>query len=262
MIRYARLYLHFLRFSFSRAMEFRFDFFFRVAMDALWYAVNFGFFWLLYRHTGLFGGWNYDQVLIFMGAVFVADAIQMTVFSNNMWALPMLINKGDLDYYLVRPVSALWFVSLREFAANSFLNLLMALSVFAWMLARYPLSLGMGGVAVYVAFLGMGVFLHYCLQMLFLIPSFWMHTSHGLRDVFWSLEAVTNRPHGIFTGWVRRLLISILPFSLVVSYPTRILFEGITFPLFLHMTGVSAATFLVMLLLWRRGLRDYASASS
>lgn len=262
MIRYARLYACFLRFSFSRAMEFRFDFFFRVFMDTLWYGVNFAFFWILYRHTPLLGGWTYDQVLVFMGAVFLADAINMTVFSNNMWDLPFLINNGNLDYYLVRPVSALWFVSLREFAANSFLNLLCAIVIFVAMLVRYPDPLGAGSVALFVGFLLLGVFLHYCLQMLFLIPAFWMHTSHGLREIFFSLEQVTNRPIGIFTGWVRRLFVSILPFALIVSYPTCVLFEGLTPPLFLHMTGTAAAAFLVMLLVWRRGLRDYVSASS
>ena len=43
-----------------------------------------------------------------------------------MWWLPMLINRGDLDYYLVRPVSTLFFVSFRDFAANSFVNLVIA----------------------------------------------------------------------------------------------------------------------------------------
>ena len=44
MIRYLRLYGCFLRFSFSRAMEFRLDFFFRVLMDVVWNLVNLGFF--------------------------------------------------------------------------------------------------------------------------------------------------------------------------------------------------------------------------
>ena len=35
MSRYLRLYLHFLRFSFSKAIEFRVDFFFRVLMDVI-----------------------------------------------------------------------------------------------------------------------------------------------------------------------------------------------------------------------------------
>ncbi|MBI4616225.1 MAG: ABC-2 family transporter protein [Planctomycetes bacterium] len=262
MFRYLRLYACFLRFSFSRAMEFRFDFFFRIGMDTIWYAINLGFFWVLYRHTPRLGGWNEDQALVFLGGVFVADAVNMTVFSNNMWWLPFAINKGDLDYHLVRPVSSLFFLSLREFAANSFLNLVMAVSIAAWTILRYPEPLGVASVALYVLFLLMGVFLHYSLQMLFLIPTFWMHTAHGLREVFFALDQYTNRPYGIFQGWVRRLLVSVLPFALIVSFPTRTLFEGISPGFALHMTGITAAAFAAMVFLWRRGLRAYASASS
>src|SRR6185503_921918 len=118
-IRYLRLYGYFLRFSFSRALEFRFDFFFRIGMDTLWYAHHLAFFWILYRHTTLLGGWTLDQMYIFAGGVFLMDGIQMTMTANNTWMLPILVNKGDVDYYLMRPVSSLFFLSLRDFAANS-----------------------------------------------------------------------------------------------------------------------------------------------
>jgi ABC-2 type transport system permease protein len=262
MIRYLRLYGSFVRFSFSRALEFRLDFFFRIGMDALWYAMNLTFFWVLYRHTALLGGWTLDQTLVFAGGVFVADAIQMSVLSNNMWWLPIFINRGDLDYYLVRPVSPLWFLSLRDFAANSFLNLLMAIGIFAWAVARVPGPVTAAALALYVALLLLGVFLHYTLQVMFLIPTFWMHASGGLREIFWSLDQLTSRPHGIYGGWVRRIVVSILPFSLIVSFPTQGFFAGFSAGLVLHLVGVTAVSALVMLLLWRAGLRSYGSASS
>ena len=43
-MRYLTLYGHFLRFSFSRAMEFRLNFYFRVVMDITYYLVNLAFF--------------------------------------------------------------------------------------------------------------------------------------------------------------------------------------------------------------------------
>lgn len=261
-MRYLRLYACFLRFSFSRAMEFRLDFFFRIAMDAIWYAVNFLFFFVLYRHTPLFGGWTYDQILVFMGAVFVSDALHMTIFSNNMWWLPILINRGDLDYHLVRPVSSLFFVSLREFAANSFVNLLMAMGVLAWALLRYPGPAGAGALALFFACLLAGVFLHYCLGLLFLLPAFWMHTSHGLREISFSMYEVMTRPSGIFTRWIYHLLTTVLPFALIVSFPTRVLFEAAPWGVVLHLAGVTAAAFLAALAMWRFGVRSYVSASS
>ena len=69
MRRYLRLYAYFLRFSFSRAMQFRLDFFFRVGMDTLWYAMHLTMFAVLYRHTPEVGGWNRDQMWVFLGGV-------------------------------------------------------------------------------------------------------------------------------------------------------------------------------------------------
>jgi ABC-2 type transport system permease protein len=260
--RYLRLYAHFLRFSFSRAMQFRLDFFFRVGMDTFWYAMHLVMFHVLYLHTETVGTWDRDQMMVFLGGVFVADAVQMTLFSNNLWAFTLAVNKGDLDYHLVRPVSTLFFVSLREFAANSFLNLILASAILAWAVARYPHPLEPWALAVYVPLLLVGIFLHFCLQLLFLLPVFWVHSGTGLRDVFWTIDAYTSRPVGIFRGWVRRALVSALPLALVVSYPTRVLLEGPSLSLVLHVVGVATAAFLVLLWVWSRGLRAYASASS
>ncbi len=262
MTRYLRLYAHFVRFSFSRAMMFRFDFTFRIFMDALWYCVNTAFFWVLFEHTDNLGGWTFDQTFLFLGGVFVADAIQMTLFANNMWMLPIAINNGDLDYHLTRPVSSLFFLSLREFAANSFINLIMAVGIFAWAIVRFPGPLGAGPLTLYVLLLLVGVFLHYSLQLMFLIPTFWMHTSSGLREIFWSVDQCGSRPHTIYRGWTRRILLSLLPLALTTSLPAYGLFTGYSWMLLAHIAGVTACAFVLMVSMWTIGLRSYASASS
>ncbi|MFH0792688.1 MAG: ABC-2 family transporter protein [bacterium] len=262
MWRYVRLYLHFVRFSFSRAMEFRVDFFFRIFMDCLWYGVQFAFFRIIYLHTPLLGGWNLDQVIIFTAAFILLDAVNMTVFANNLWWLPFFINRGDLDYYLVRPVSPLYFVSLRDFAANSFLNLVMASAILWWALARYPQPLGAGRILIFLLLLGIGSILYYLIDMLFLIPTFWFHSHMGLREIGFQIRKYAERPHEIFTGWVRRTLVSAIPLALVASYPTWILFNGLTFERFAHILIVVCALFSFMVWFWNRGLRAYSSASS
>lgn len=262
MKRYWRLYAAFVRFAFSRALEFRIDFFFRIGMDIIWNFVNISFFWILYQHTPLLGGWTFDQMLVFAGGVFVVDALHMTLFSNNVWYLPIFINKGDVDYHLVRPVSSLFFLSVRDFAANSFVNLLMACGILAWALVRYPGELGAASILLFLGLLLVGEALHYALSLLFVIPTFWMHASGGLREIFWATEQYLTRPYGIFQGWMARVLVSILPFALIVSFPTRVLFEGPSPALLVHMFAITAIVFFVMTRLWHAGLRAYSSASS
>ena len=262
MSRYLRLYACFLRFSFSRAMEFRFDFFFRIGMDIVGYAVHLAFFWVLYQHSSLLGSWTIDQTFIFAAGVFFGDAVHMTLFSNNTWWFPIFVNKGDLDYYLVRPVSSLFFLSLRDFAANSFINLVIAAGILVWAFARYPAPIAPERILVYGVMLTLGFLLNFITQMVFLIPVFWLHSGMGLREIWFSLERYAGRPDGIYRGWVRRILTSILPFALIVSFPTRVLFGGDMVAMLGYMTLVTALAFAVLLLLWRMGLRAYGSASS
>lgn len=261
-MRYWRLYLSFVRFSFSRAMEFRVDFFFRVVMDIAYYAVSLAFFTVLYEHTTLLGGWDIDQVYIFVAGSMLVDALNMTVFANNLWWLPVFINKGDMDYYLVRPVSSLFFLSLRDVAANSFLNLIFAAGLVVWALGRYPEPLGSGRTLIFVLLLLLGTFLNYLIRLVFIIPVFWLHSNRGLDEIAWSLSKLSQRPHQIYHGWVRWVVITVLPLAFMSSLPAHVLFEGLSVEMLLHFAAVTGGFFLLALGFWRLGLRAYASASS
>lgn len=262
MMRYLRLYLYFLQFSFSKAMEFRLDFSFRIIMDCIYYVVNIGLFSILFLHTDLIGGWTKEQMMIFIGTYLVTDAISMTVFSNNLWWLPWYINRGELDYYLIRPVSPLFFLSLREFAANSFINLLIAGGFFVYTIISYSGEWTLWSMLGFLVLIINGALVHYCLQMLMIIPVFWTHSARGFIDLFYTLGLAMERPHKIFNGWVRVLFTIILPFALIASFPAKFFIEGFTPENLVHVTLVTLGIWALMLGLWKLGLRNYSSASS
>jgi len=261
-IRYSRLFGYFVAFAFSRSFEFRFDFYIRIVMDVVFYAVNFTFFRILFLHTPNLGGWNEPQLMIFVSAYCINDAINMTLFSNNMWQLPLLVNRGDLDYYLVRPVSSLFFVSLRDFAANSFVNLLITFGLFGWAVHRYPEPLSIGKIALFFALLLNGNLIFYCLNVIFNLAVFFTHSSDGFGPLVWSMGKFGERPDQIYTGWLRRVITFILPFCLISSFPTRMLVDPFNWRILVHALGVSIGLFCFLLFLWNRSLRAYSSASS
>ena len=262
LLRYLRLYACFLRFSFSRAMEFRVDFFFRIFMDLFFYLVNIGFYKIIYLHTTQLGGWREDEVMVFVGCFLMLDALSMTILANNLYMLPFLINRGDLDYTLVRPVSPLFMLSFRDFAANSFVNLLMATGLLGFFLWQYQGPVTAGGVGLLILALLLGFLLRYLLRILTIVPIFWWHQGRGLEMVFWHMTRFIERPDRIYTGWARLLLTSVLPFALMASYPARFFLEPFDGRVLLHMLAVIAVFALLVRVCWSAGLRAASSASS
>lgn len=261
-MRYLRLYLHFLRFSFSKAMEFRLDFFFRIVMDCIIYLVQFSFFHILYLHTDFLAQWSIDQMRVFIAGFIFIDALKMTVFANNCWCFPIYINRGDLDYYLTKPISTLFFLSLREFAANSFLNLIIASGILYWAIDIYPFELSIYKILFYIFLLINGTILFFLVNMIFLLSVFWTQSPRGFGDLFHSISDAIERPDRIFSGVIRKLFLYVLPFSLMASFPARVLFEDNIAHLVLTIFIITITTFLIFFGLWKLGLRGYSSASS
>ncbi len=261
-MRYMRLYAAFVRFAFQRAMEFRVDFFFRFGMDVVWYAYQLAFFEILFLRTPTLMGLSPADVRVFAGALFVSDAFHMTVFASNLWWFPLQVNQGDLDHALVRPVSSLFFVGLREFAANSFFNLVLAIAILIAMVGAHPTPFGAPRLLLFGALLFVGTILHFAVHMLLLLPVFWMHDVSGLRQIAFGLDTFGSRPDAIYRGWFRRVVTVLVPVALVVSFPVRALLAADPWPAAWQLLATTAVAVLLLALAWRRALVAYSSASS
>lgn len=262
LLRYVRLYGYFLRFSLSKAFEFRFDFYMRIVMDLVYYAVGIAFFRVLLLHTSTIGGWNESQMMIFVSGYLIVDAINMTVLANNMWNLSPIINKGELDYYLLRPVSSLFFLSLRDFAANSFVNLLSAIGIFIWAVHNYSPWPGFSKIALFFLMLLNGSIIFGSLNIMANAVTFWTHSPRGFGQLVWYMNKFSERPDRIYRGFTRIVLTWILPYAVISSFPARVLLEDFSWQILFQMVGVSTLFLGALILLWNRGLRDYSSASS
>lgn len=262
MLRYLRLYGSFLRFSFSKALEFRVDFFLRIFMDIIYYAVNIAFFEVLYLHTPDIAGWDRNQAMLFVGIFLTVDAIYMTVLTNNIWGLPSLVNTGGLDYYLTRPVSTLFFVSLRDFSVSSFINLIMAAGILGWGLSLNPQLLTIGHLLGLGFVILCGLAISYLFQMVLLIPIFWTHSARGFTDLYHILMRFSERPDRLFRGVFRFFITVIMPLALVASFPARLIMEPFDPLILAQLLGVIALHATLVAFMWKRGLRAYSSASS
>lgn len=262
MIRYLHLFGKFISFSLAKALHFRTDFIAKIILDVFTYILNIFFFETLFNVTDVIGGWNKSQMLIFVSSFLVFDALRMTLFSNNTFSLPILINKGGLDYYLIRPVSPVFILSLRDFSTNSFVSLAFAVGILVWAIATSTEVFSVAQLILFPFLILIGVYLSHLLHLITLVSVFWTQGGRGLESVYYNLHEYATRPHKIFSGWPRVLLLTVLPLSVMVSLPAEFLFSEGDYRIFGYCIGVALVFSFVFNWLWRLGLRAYSSPSS
>lgn len=261
-MRYLVLYMHFLRFSLTKVLQFRFNFFFRIIMDLFYHLSNIFIFKFLFKHTQSIENWSEEEVLVFAGSYILVDGIYMTFFSTNSWWFPLLVNKGDLDYYLVRPISAFFFLSLREFAVNSFINLIFAIAIFIWAISNPLLELNFFEICAYILLILNGSIIYHLLTMLFYMPVFWTGSPRGLENIFYGIANIMRYPHKIQGTVFRFIFTFLLPINLVNSIPTSFLFDENRYQTFFLIFATSLIFYIIFHKIWKKALKSYSSASS
>ena len=200
--------------------------------------------------------------MVFVATYLTVDAVYLIIFGDNVFALPQLVIRGDLDYYLLRPVASLFFLSTREIATSAVVNLLVALAILLWAFNDYPGGTNPGRFILFFLALFGGTFLYFCLRIFLVLPVFWLHSLRGFEGTTLTMDQFKERPDVIFKGWIRRILTTVLPYSLIASYPVRILFDPGPLTYVTHIFGVSIMFLCILCLYWRGALRVYSSASS
>ena len=259
-MRYLRIYLNFLRFAASRAMQFRAELVFRIVMDLVFYAIFLGFYKIIFSHTPSLGGWNEAQAMIFVSGFMVVDALQMTFFADMYHSFQMLYRQGMLDHYLTKPISSWFFVGFRYINFGSLANVLLSGSILCWAILRYDQALEWWTILIYLSLLVASAFLYFLVMFALLMAVFWLENADSMMTIYFEGVNFASRPHHIFKGAVRAVLMTVVPFSVYASIPAQALFEQVGWSSVAHVFLVVLFFLGLNQILWRQGLKRYASA--
>jgi ABC-2 type transport system permease protein len=259
-----KIYKAFIRFSFSKASEFRFDSLFRIFMDAAFYLQFYLLLHVTFEITPALGGWGREQTMMFFAICLVVDALFMVFIDRNTDELPGLVVKGGFDYYLLRPIPTLFQTMLREISIPSMCNLLFACLYLCYTFNKSSLTFTPFDLVVIVGLIINGFFLMGSLRLLFGLGVFWGMSERAFLPIHWGLAVMFEKPYTIYSGTIRAVALTILPFALIASLPTELLYGSFDrkLTILFHIVGVSIGFYAFMLLAWRVALKNYSSASS
>jgi ABC-2 type transport system permease protein len=262
MMRYLRIWVQFLKMSWMADMEYRVNYLVRVCGEVIWYISQLSVFEVLYLHTATLNGWDVHAMRVFMGTLFVSDVLWMIFFNENMDNFMGLIRRGELDLYLVKPISSRFMVSCRKVNTAAFLNLIMVSGYLAWAVVNMPREIGGAQWAFYVVLVLSGVLISYTMRFLFNVLALVLHEAGNVQFIWYQLYRLATRPDILYPPYLRILIFTIFPVAFIASVPSRILVEGLSWKWLVAGVLASAVVMFLGSFCWSRALRRYSSASS
>lgn len=245
------------------AMEYRTSFFIELAIE-LGYTAWFVFFYLvLMDNIHAIGGWSKYEVLFLAGlSLIIMELLVGFVFVWGTRTLPEKIKDGVIDYALLKPLHPMLTLTLGRPYLSALITTIPGIIMMhiAWNHLSIQVSLLQILISTFLSLCGL--IIGYCLLVMPALLTFIFENAHLLPRVGFSVVDYSSRPHTIFSGVWKTVVMVFLPIAFIASVPAELLFRGISWVLVIQ-GGLICAVFVYLTLwLWKQMIRRYASASS
>ena len=219
---------------------------------------------ILFGQVETLNGWTLPGVLALLGVYLTLGALRALFIGPSLEALAGMDGEvwtGKLDFTLVRPVDVQFLASFRTWRPLKLLDLALGLGVLGVAVTQLGHALTLADLTAFLVTLAAGLLILYAILLAFAGLVFW---SPGflftwLFDAFFQMA---RYPVGLYPGWLRLVLTWVIPVGLMTTIPAQAL-TGELPPALLAGSLLTALLFFAgATVLFRTGLRRYASASS
>jgi len=259
--RYWDMYKVQLKNNWVREAVYRTNFLTAVTVDVIWIGVEVSLFTVLYANVPTLAGWTKPQVYFFLGVFFASDALFTTFFQRNFWNFSDLVNKGELDILLTKPVHPLSLALSRSINITASFNVVLGLAIAAHFAGPAGFEGGWRWLLM-IGWLFIGLITAILVRFAFSIWVFWTDRSWALSRLYYQFFAFATKPDTLYPQAIRYLILSFLPFAFIGSVPTRALLHGLSLREYAWIVVILFSFFIADSVLWKKGLARYQSASS
>ena len=209
-------------------------------------------------------GWTLPSTLALLGVYLCVTSLRGLFIGPGLDSLAGMdgeIWSGTFDFTLLRPVNTQLLVSVRKWRLFSLADLLMAAAVLVTAVMMLGVTLTAWQVAAFILTLLAAVLILYAFLLAFAALVFW---SPGVMFtwVFDGLFQLARYPMGMYPGWLQLVLTWVIPVGLITTVPAQALTGTISWAALAVSLGAALILVAAASILFRIGLRRYASASS
>jgi len=262
MLHHLKIWLASARYSVTRTLMFRFDFFLWASVELVWMGVNLLLISVIYGHTDSIAGWSKYEMMLLVGTAMLIQRLLFGFFWSSLFETARNIRTGHFDFFLAQPGNVVFMATTRKLDLDSLVNTFVAAGVVIYAANQLGLSPGVADIALYLLMIGCGLLIHYSALVLTVSLAFWITNAQGLEGSYFTLFEFSRIPRQAFKGVANILFVWALPAVIVSNIPAHTLLHGFDPGHALWLLGATIAWFTLACTVFHRGLRRYSSASS
>jgi ABC-2 type transport system permease protein len=260
--RYIRLTGLMMKNCLVREMQFKANFVVRLFTEMMWLVMQFIYIQVIYGQTGQIAGWNKWEMILLMGTNHVITQLFEALFYDNCTRLTDQIRQGDLDFSLIKPINTQFLVSLRYTDYASIANSSVGVAIILYALHQMGSGVSWTGGLLFAALVVNSVLIYYAMLFILSIWTFWIGRSNNLMELYWQFGQFSRYPGDIYPWILRKLLMTLLPMLIVSNFPAGVLIHKLQSGWILYGFALGLVFLALTVVIWRKGLQRYRSASS
>ena len=260
MRRYGRLWRYLAHRSMMTQLTYRGDFLMGLARNAATVALALVFYQVLFLQTTSIAGWNESALLVLYGTFRLVKGMLYFFAEDTIMAIPEAVRKGELDFLLLKPVSARFLLTCAQVNLGAVINAVIGVGLVLYGVQGTDTPITAGLVVGYLGLVVCAVIIFYNILFMVMTAAFWAVKVDGLQYLFDELLNMAGLPSAAYRGVLGVLFSYVLPVGLAASVPAGVLAGHASNVPYIYAPIFAGAACVASNQLWRRAVADYTSA--
>jgi ABC-2 type transport system permease protein len=215
----------------------------------------------IFKHTNSLAGFSLAETALFFLTFNMVDITAM-VFFRGVYSARHVVEDGDLDYFLIQPVSPLFRMAIGHVDFLDIATMLPVLVLLGMTWPKLPNTIGPAGILFYLLLILNGIAI--ALAMHIFVAALAVRTQE-LENTIWiyrDMMFLGKFPVDIYAAPLKWALILLIPIGVMTTFPAKALLGVLSSRWILYSFGLGMLSLVASLLFWRQALKHYTSVSS
>jgi len=263
MRRALRLYKVFVSQSLKSLVEYKVDFLTGAISFLINQTLNIAFLYIIFSQIPNLIGWEFEQIVFIYGFSLIPKGLDH-LLANNLWKVGYyIVDSGDFDKYLTRPVNTLFHVMFESFEVDALGELIVGIALLVSTVGSLGVKFTVLDLILFIVIIPFAASIYTSIKIIFASVAFKTKRSGHIIHVFYMVNDFAKYPTTIYNNLIRTIITYVIPFAFTGFYPASYFLTGEN-PLF-NLGGtilIASVLMTLAIFIWHKMLRTYESAGS